>query len=243
MQREYRVNLECLGRIVFNTDGILYPDSVIGIEAEAAMLGQGFGISKEENDKVVKFSFQGGAAELKHGSVVIAAVTSCTNTSNPSVLLGAGLVAKKASELGLKVKQWTKTSLAPGSMVVTEYLLQGLQKYLNQQGFHTVGYDIIAASVLSGNRNFEGRIHPLTRANYLASPALVVVYALAGTVDIDFNEEPIGTTKNGKNVYLTDMWPSNEEALQTYVLPGGMFKSIYETITKGNPMWGQLSKT
>ncbi|TKY57301.1 putative aconitate hydratase [Spatholobus suberectus] len=225
---------------------------------------KGFGISKEEKDKVVKFSFQGRAAELKHGSVVIAAITSCTNTSNPSVMLGAGLVAMKACELGLEVKQLVKTSLAPGSRVVTEYLLQsGLQKYLNQQGFHTVGYgcttcignsgelddsvasaisenDIIAASVLSGNRNFEGRIHPLTRANYLASPPLVVAYALAGTVDIDFNQEPIGTGKNGKKVYLKDIWPSNEEALQTYVLPG-MFKSIYEAITNGNPMWDQLS--
>ncbi|KAJ1389561.1 Aconitase/Iron-responsive element-binding protein 2 [Sesbania bispinosa] len=228
---------------------------------------KGFGIPKGEKNKVAKFSFQGHPAELKHGSVVIAAITSCTNTSNPSVMLGAGLVAKKACELGLKVKPWIKTSLAPGSRVVTEYLIQsGLQKYLNQQGFHTVGYgcttcignsgeldesvasaisenDIIAASVLSGNRNFEGRVHPLTRANYLASPPLVVAYALAGTVDIDFNEEPIGTGKNGKDVYLKDIWPSNEEvseALQAYVLPG-MFKSIYETITKGNPMWNQLS--
>ncbi|KAK7320370.1 hypothetical protein VNO77_29786 [Canavalia gladiata] len=205
---------------------------------------KGFGISKEEKEKVVKFSFQGHAAELKHGNVVIAAITSCTNTSNPSVMLGAGLLAKKACELDL----------------------ESLQKYLNQLGFHTVGYgcttcignsgelddsvasaisenDIITASVLSGNRNFEGRIHPLTRANYLASPPLVVAYALAGTVDIDFNEEPIGTGKNGKNVYLKDIWPSNEEiseALQTYVLPD-MFKGIYEAITKGNPMWDKLS--
>ncbi|XP_045798971.1 aconitate hydratase, cytoplasmic-like [Trifolium pratense] len=228
---------------------------------------KGYEISKGEKDKVVKFSFQGHPAELKHGSVVIAAITSCTNTSNPSVMLGAGLVAKKACELGLEVKPWIKTSLAPGSRVVTEYFIQsGLQKYLNQLGFHTVGYgcttcignsgeldksvasaisenDIIAASVLSGNRNFEGRVHPLTRANYLASPPLVVAYALAGTVDIDFYEEPIGKGKNGTNVYLTDIWPSNEEvseARQTYVLPE-MFKSIYEAITKGNPMWDKLS--
>ncbi|MED6209127.1 hypothetical protein PIB30_051706 [Stylosanthes scabra] len=289
---------------------------------------KGFGISKGEKDKVVNFCFHGETAELKHGSVVIAAITSCTNTSNPSVMLCAGLVAKKACELGLEIKQWIKTSLAPGSRVVTEYLRQsGLQDYLNQLGFHTVGYgcttcignsgelddsvasaisnnDILAASVLSGNRNFEGRVHPLTRANYLASPPLVVAYALAGTVDIDFSKEPIGKAKNGKNVYLKDIWPSTKEvseverktekrnlenelrpslaivpnlgtlicrfrlrlvartdigtkisvsilrilvfsvppekALQTYVLPD-MFKSIYEAITKGNPMWDQLS--
>ncbi|KAI8552820.1 hypothetical protein RHMOL_Rhmol06G0297900 [Rhododendron molle] len=167
---------------------------------------KGFGVPKEEQDKVAKFSFHGQPAELKHGSVVIAAITSCTNTSNPSVMLGAGLVAKKACELGLEV-------------------------------------DIIAAAVLSGNRNFEGRVHPLTRANYLASPPLVVAYALAGTVDIDFDKEPIGTGKDGKDVYFKDIWPSNEEVaevVQSSVLPE-MFKSTYEAITKGNPMWNSLS--
>ncbi|XVF70692.1 hypothetical protein PTKIN_Ptkin11bG0182800 [Pterospermum kingtungense] len=228
---------------------------------------KGFAVPKEEQNKVAKFTFHGQPAELKHGSVVIAAITSCTNTSNPSVMLGAALVAKKACELGLEVKPWIKTSLAPGSGVVTKYLHQsGLQKYLNQQGFHLVGYgcttcignsgeldesvasaisenDIIAAAVLSGNRNFEGRVHPLTRANYLASPPLVVAYALAGTVDIDFEKEPIGTGKDGKNVYFKDIWPSNEEiaqVVQSSVLPD-MFKSTYEAITKGNPMWNQLS--
>ncbi|KAH7511690.1 hypothetical protein ACOSP7_030380 [Xanthoceras sorbifolium] len=228
---------------------------------------KGFAVPKQEQDKVAKFSFHGQPAELKHGSVVIAAITSCTNTSNPSVMLGAGLVAKKACELGLEVKPWIKTSLAPGSGVVTKYLLQsGLQKYLNQQGFHIVGYgcttcignsgeldesvsnaisenDIIAAAVLSGNRNFEGRVHPLTRANYLASPPLVVAYALAGTVDIDFDKEPIGMGKDGKNVYFRDIWPSNEEiaeVVQSSVLPD-MFMRTYESITKGNPMWNQLS--
>ncbi|MBA0621068.1 hypothetical protein Godav_006720 [Gossypium davidsonii] len=195
---------------------------------------KGFAVPKEAQGKVAKFSFHGQPAELKHGSVVIAAITSCTNTSNPSVMLGAGLVAKKACELGLQVKPWIKTSLAPGSGVVTKYLLQsGLQEYLNKQGFHIVGYgcttcignsgdldesvasaisenDIIAAAVLSGNRNFEGRVHALTRANYLASPPLVVAYALAGS------------------------------AVQSSVLPN-MFKSTYEAITKGNPMWNQLS--
>ncbi|XP_051151881.1 aconitate hydratase, cytoplasmic-like [Andrographis paniculata] len=228
---------------------------------------KGFAVPKEQQDKVVKFSFHGQPAELKHGSVVIAAITSCTNTSNPSVMLGAGLVAKKACELGLEVKPWVKTSLAPGSGVVTKYLLQsGLQKYLNQQGFSIVGYgcttcignsgdldesvasaisdnDLVAAAVLSGNRNFEGRVHPLTRANYLASPPLVVAYALAGTVDIDFEKEPIGTGKDGKSVYFKDIWPTSEEiaqVVQSSVLPD-MFKSTYEAITKGNEFWNQLS--
>ncbi|KAK6154428.1 hypothetical protein DH2020_008676 [Rehmannia glutinosa] len=228
---------------------------------------KGFAVPKEEQEKVVKFSFHGQPAELKHGSVVIAAITSCTNTSNPSVMLGAGLVAKKACELGLEVKPWIKTSLGPGSGVVTKYLVQsGLQKYLNQQGFHIVGYgcttcignsgdldesvasaivdnDLVAAAVLSGNRNFEGRVHPLTRANYLASPPLVLAYALAGTVDIDFEKEPLGTGKDGQNVYFKDIWPTSEEVaevVQSSVLPE-MFKSTYEAITKGNELWNQLS--
>ncbi|XP_051126120.1 aconitate hydratase, cytoplasmic [Andrographis paniculata] len=228
---------------------------------------KGFAVPKEAQDKVAKFSFHGQPAELKHGSVVIAAITSCTNTSNPSVMLGAGLVAKKACELGLQVKPWIKTSLAPGSGVVTKYLEKsGLQKYLNEQGFSIVGYgcttcignsgeldesvaaaisenDVVAAAVLSGNRNFEGRVHPLTRANYLASPPLVVAYALAGTVDIDFAKEPIGVGKDGKEVYFRDIWPSTDEVaqvVQSSVLPD-MFKSTYEAITQGNPMWNQLS--
>ncbi|CAN4102704.1 unnamed protein product [Withania somnifera] len=188
---------------------------------------KGFSMPKEEQDKVAKFTFHGLPAELKQGSVVIAAITSCTNTSNPSVMIGAGLVAKKACVLGLEVKSWLKTSLAPGSG-----LLQ-----------NTFIGDIVAAAVLSGNRNFEGRVHPLTRANYLASPPLVVAYALAGTVDIDFEKEPIGIGKDGKSVYLQDLWPSNEEiaeVVQSSVLPE-MFKSTYEAITQGNPFWNQLS--
>ncbi|TXG59858.1 hypothetical protein EZV62_014431 [Acer yangbiense] len=228
---------------------------------------KGFAISKESQSKVAEFTFHGTPAQLRHGDVVIAAITSCTNTSNPSVMLGAALVAKKACELGLEVKPWVKTSLAPGSGVVTKYLQNGdLQKYLNALGFHIVGYgcttcignsgdidesvaaaitenDMVAAAVLSGNRNFEGRVHPLTRANYLASPPLVVAYALAGTVDIDFETEPIGVGKDGKKVFLQDIWPTNEEVahvVQTNVLPD-MFKATYEAITKGNPMWNQLS--
>ncbi|KAJ6774693.1 ACONITASE/IRON-RESPONSIVE ELEMENT FAMILY MEMBER [Salix purpurea] len=228
---------------------------------------KGFAIPKESQGKVAEFSFRGTPAQLRHGDVVIAAITSCTNTSNPSVMLGAALVAKKACELGLEVKPWIKTSLAPGSGVVTKYLERsGLQKYLNQLGFHIVGYgcttcignsgdideavasaitenDLVAAAVLSGNRNFEGRVHPLTRANYLASPPLVVAYALAGTVGIDFETEPIGVGKDGKQIFFRDIWPSNDEVAQVVhssVLPD-MFKATYQAITKGNPMWNQLS--
>ncbi|KAF3440352.1 hypothetical protein FNV43_RR18636 [Rhamnella rubrinervis] len=228
---------------------------------------KGFAIPKESQSKVVDFTFHGTTAQLRQGDVVIAAITSCTNTSNPSVMLGAALVAKKACELGLEVKPWIKTSLAPGSGVVTKYLQKsGLQKYLNHLGFNIVGYgcttcignsgdiheavasaitenDIVAAAVLSGNRNFEGRVHPLTRANYLASPPLVVAYALAGTVNIDFESEPIGLGKDGKKIFFRDIWPSNEEVaevVQSSVLPD-MFKATYEAITKGNPMWNQLS--
>ncbi|OAY84556.1 aconitate hydratase, cytoplasmic-like [Ananas comosus] len=228
---------------------------------------KGFAVPKETQNKVADFSFHGTPAQIKHGDVVIAAITSCTNTSNPSVMLGAALVAKKACELGLEVKPWIKTSLAPGSGVVTKYLEKsGLQKYLNQLGFHIVGYgcttcignsgdldesvsaaisenDIVAAAVLSGNRNFEGRVHPFTRANYLASPPLVVAYALAGTVNIDFETQPIGIGKDGKEVYFRDIWPSNEEiaeVVQSSVLPD-MFRNTYEAITKGNSMWNQLS--
>lgn len=228
---------------------------------------KGFAIPKEVQDKVVEFTFNGTKAHLRHGDVVIAAITSCTNTSNPSVMLGAALVAKKACELGLEVKPWIKTSLAPGSGVVTKYLQKsGLQIYLNQLGFHIVGYgcttcignsgdideavasaisekDIVAAAVLSGNRNFEGRVHPLTRANYLASPPLVVAYALAGTVDIDFETQPIGVGKDGKQVFFREIWPSSEEiaeVVHSSVLPD-MFRATYNAITKGNSIWNELS--
>ncbi|KAL1316003.1 aconitate hydratase 1 [Arachis hypogaea] len=228
---------------------------------------KGFAIPTESQNKVAEFTFNGTKAHLRHGDVVIAAITSCTNTSNPYVMLGAALVAKKACDLGLEVKPWIKTSLAPGSGVVTKYIERsGLQKYLNQLGFHIVGYgcttcignsgdineavasaitenDIVAAAVLSGNRNFEGRVHPLTRANYLASPPLVVAYALAGTVDIDFETEPIGITKDGERIFFKDIWPSSEEiasVVQSSVLPD-MFRETYNAITKGNPMWNNLS--
>ena len=204
--------------------------------------------------------------KIGHGAVVLAAITSCTNTSNPSVLIAAGLVAKKAVELGLNSKPWVKTSLAPGSRVVTEYLEQaGLQTYLDQIGFNTVGYgcttcignsgplpeptvaaiqegDLVAASVLSGNRNFEGRINPYIRANYLASPPLVVAYALAGTVDTDLTTDPIGTGKNGQPVYLKDLWPSNAE-IQTVMdsaINAEMFRRVYDGIEQSNAQWNAI---
>ncbi|MGY2893050.1 aconitate hydratase AcnA [Deinococcus sp. UYEF24] len=204
--------------------------------------------------------------KIGHGAVVLAAITSCTNTSNPSVLIAAGLVAKKAVELGLDSKPWVKTSLAPGSRVVTEYLEQaGLQTYLDQIGFNTVGYgcttcignsgplpeptvaaiqegDLVAASVLSGNRNFEGRINPYIRANYLASPPLVVAYALAGTVDIDLTNDPIGQGKDGQDVFLKDLWPSNAEIgkVMDAAINAEMFARVYNGIEQSNAQWNAI---
>jgi aconitate hydratase len=205
---------------------------------------------------------------LSHGAVVIAAITSCTNTSNPSVMLAAGLVAKKAVEKGLKVKPWVKTSLAPGSQVVTDYLNQaGLQKDLDALGFNLVGYgcttcignsgplpdyientikegDLTVAGVLSGNRNFEGRIHAFVKANYLASPPLVVAYALAGSLKIDITKDVIGTDKDGKPVYLKDIWPSQKEVAETLekALTQEMFKKRYANVFQGPSEW-QAVKT
>jgi aconitate hydratase len=205
--------------------------------------------------------------ELHHGSVVIAAITSCTNTSNPSVMLGAGILAKKAAARGLKTKPWVKTSLAPGSKVVTEYLIEaGLMRSLEQLGFFLAGYgcttcignsgplpanvskqieanDLVVAGVLSGNRNFEGRIHPEVRANYLASPPLVVAYALAGRVDVDLNKEPIGTDTHGKPVMLAEIWPTQEE-VTTAIEKGmhsGMFRKVYGEVFKGDERWNALA--
>ncbi|KAI6687507.1 hypothetical protein NL676_024335 [Syzygium grande] len=186
---------------------------------------KGFAIPKEAQDRVVSFSFHGIPAELKHGGVVIAAITSCTNTSNPSVMLGAGLVAKKACELGLEAR------------VSSEEMLMEMQSV-------SIWLDIIAAAVLSGNRNFEGHVHPLTRANCPASPPLVVAYALVGTVDIDFDKELIGTSKDGKKIYFKDIWLGNEEiaeVVQANVLPD-MFKSTYEALTRGNPISTYIHK-
>jgi aconitate hydratase len=222
---------------------------------------KGFGIPADQRSKKVKYTVNGKEAEMQHGSVVIAAITSCTNTSNPSVLMAAGLVAKKALEKALSVKPGIKTSLSPGSHVVTKYLTAaGLQDKLDALGFQTTGYgcmtcignsgeiapevskaiadnNIVAAAVLSGNRNFEARIHPQTAANYLASPPLVVAYALAGRVDIDFATEPIA---NG--VFLKDIWPTTEEvatAVKTFVTPE-LFSSVYSNINTLNEQWNAL---
>ncbi|HSN89155.1 MAG TPA: aconitate hydratase AcnA [Thermoanaerobaculia bacterium] len=206
------------------------------------------------------------AGELRDGSVVIAAITSCTNTSNPSVMMASGLVAKKAVERGLATKPWVKTSLAPGSKVVTEYLREaGLTPYLDQLGFNLVGYgcttcignsgplppaisktieekDLVAVAVLSGNRNFEGRINSDVRANYLASPPLVVAYALAGRIDIDLVNEPLGLGKDGQPVYLKDVWPTRREVEETILraLHSEMFREQYKDVFAGDERWNSL---
>ncbi|MGZ8793786.1 MAG: aconitate hydratase [Gaiellaceae bacterium] len=203
---------------------------------------------------------------LEHGSVVIAAITSCTNTSNPQVMIGAGLLARNAVERGMQRKPWVKSSLAPGSKVVTEYYDQaGLTRYLDELGFQTVGYgcttcignsgplsesisaaialgDLVVCSVLSGNRNFEARIHPEVKANYLASPPLVVAYALAGRMDIDLVNEPLGQDRDGNDVYLRDLWPSAEEIQETITraVRGEMFSRTYADVFTGDPAWREL---
>jgi aconitate hydratase len=207
-----------------------------------------------------------GMGTIDHGSVVIAAITSCTNTSNPSVLVGAGLLAKKAVEKGLSRKPWVKSSLAPGSKVVTEYLEKsGLSKYLDQLGFNTVGYGcttcignsgplpdavskaieegaLAVVSVLSGNRNFEGRVHPEVRANYLASPPLVVAYALAGSIDVDLTKDPIGKGKDGEDVFLKDIWPAPAEIERTIreSLTEESYRKVYAKVFEGDERWRKL---
>jgi aconitate hydratase A / 2-methylisocitrate dehydratase len=217
-------------------------------------------------DKKVAVQMNGDKFDLHHGSVVISAITSCTNTSNPSVLIGAGLLAKKAAEKGLARKPWVKTSLAPGSRVVTEYLKDsGLLSHLEKIGFHLVGYgcttcignsgplpepvanaiqegDLVAAAVLSGNRNFEGRIHASVRANYLASPPLVVAYALAGSMDVDLYNDPLGNDSQGKPVYLKDIWPTPQEVQQVMnkSVRSEMFKKEYAKSTEGDERWKSM---
>jgi aconitate hydratase len=215
---------------------------------------------------VATAELDGEELELRDGSVVIAAITSCTNTSNPQVMIGAALLAKKAVERGLQRKPWVKSSLAPGSRVVTDYYDQaGLTSYLEELGFHTVGYgcttcignsgplpepisaaveegDLVVCSVLSGNRNFEARIHPEVKANYLASPPLVVAYALAGRMDIDLDSEPIGQGSDGEDVFLRDLWPSSQEIEETVAtaLDGGMFRKQYADVFAGDERWREL---
>ena len=227
---------------------------------------RGFALDNAALERVGHVQNNGHSADITHGAVVIAAITSCTNTSNPSVMMAAGLVAQKAVAKGLRVKSYVKTSLAPGSRVVSDYLEKaGLQKALDDVGFQIVGYgcttcignsgplpdavakavtdgDIVASAVLSGNRNFEGRVNPLVKANYLASPPLVVAYALAGTTDIDMLTEPLGMGKDGQPVFLKDIWPTTsevEQAVSSCVLPQ-MFQARYSNVFGANEEWNKL---
>ncbi len=227
----------------------------------------GLGVDRSDSKTKASCEVAGETAALKHGSVVLAAVTSCTNTSNPALMIAAGLVAQKAIERGLSTKPWIKTSLAPGSRVVTDYLQKsGLLAALEKQRFHLVGYgctscignsgdlpepvaqairekNLVTASVVSGNRNFEGRIHPLIRANYLASPPLVVAYALCGSMDIDLAAEPLGTDASGNDVFLKDIWPQKreiEEAVSSALSPD-MFRTIYGGVLDGDDDWRALA--
>jgi aconitate hydratase len=219
-----------------------------------------------ESPRGVPCEIEGETVHLDHGSVVIAAITSCTNTSNPAVMIGAGLLARNAVERGLTRRPWVKSSLAPGSKVVTEYYEKaGLTPYLEALGFHTVGYgcttcignsgplpepvsraisegDLVACAVLSGNRNFEARIHGEVKANYLASPPLVVAYAIAGTMNVDLTTEPIGHDPNGEPVYLSEIWPSPHEVRDTMATAIGeqMFRATYANVFEGDPAWREL---
>ncbi len=227
---------------------------------------RGYGLPEGELARSAPVALDGTSSRLGHGAVVIAAITSCTNTSNPSVMVAAGLLARKAVERGLTVKPWVKTSMAPGSKVVTRYLGEaGLLDDLDQLGFNVVGYgcttcignsgplpqvvadavvqaNLVAAAVLSGNRNFEGRVNPLTRANYLASPPLVVAYALAGTVDVDLERDPLGTGRDGKPVFLRDLWPSQQEIADAiaHALKPEQFGEEYGNVFDGNPRWNAI---
>ena len=239
-------------------DRVLLKEASTAFRAE---LTKSLGVAANDVDK--KVAVAGTNYEITHGDVVIAAITSCTNTSNPSVLVGAGLVARKARAKGLRPQPWVKTSLAPGSQVVTEYLdKSGLSADLDAMGFNTVGYGcttcignsgpledaiadaiedngLVAVSVLSGNRNFEGRVHPNVRANYLASPPLVVAYSLLGTMNKDITTAPLGTGSDGQPVYLKDVWPSNKEIADTIAssLSRAQFLHRYSEVFKGPPQW------
>ena len=240
----------------------LNDDEISTLEGEGGQTAVG---NHEPSGGQVPVVIDGQKHFMSHGDVVIAAITSCTNTSNPSVMLAAGLVAKKAAEKGMNRKPWVKTSLAPGSKVVTDYLdVTGLQKPLNDIGFDLVGYgcttcignsgplpeeidkaiaegDLVVASVLSGNRNFEGRVHQSVRTNWLASPPLVVAYALAGTVKIDLDKDPLGKDKDGKPVYLKDLWPSSEEIQNELVkINNSMFRTQYASVFEGDEVWQSL---
>ncbi len=252
-----------LGQVEPSLAGPKRPQDRIALSAAADGFKATLPTISGGDDPDKKAPVEGSDYELRQGDVVIAAITSCTNTSNPSVLVAAGLVAKKAVEKGLKVKPWVKTSLAPGSLVVTDYLkAAGLQDYLDRLGFTTAGYgcttcignsgpldepiakaveaqDLVVTSVLSGNRNFEGRINPHVKANYLASPPLVVVYALAGSMTRDVTTAPLGTGKDGQPVYLRDIWPSSAEvqdAIAKFITPE-MYRRRYANVFEGPEQW------
>lgn len=265
-EAEYTDVLELnLSHVVPSMAGPKRPQDRVELQELPGTFEQTLVDNNRQNEKDKKFSTDQGY-EMSHGDVVIAAITSCTNTSNPSVLMAAGLVAKKALEKGLKTKPWVKTSLAPGSRVVTNYLeASGMQKYLDELGFDLVGYgcttcignsgplpepvsktveenDMVVSAVLSGNRNFEGRIHPQVKANWLASPPLVVVYALTGNTTTDITTDPIGEDKDGNPVFLKDIWPTNSEiAAETAKVSQKMFKEQYADVFTGSKEWQELS--
>ncbi|BCO30556.1 aconitate hydratase [Thiohalobacter sp. COW1] len=268
---EYSSTLELdMGTVVPSIAGPKRPQDRIALTESKAKFEQALKQLQEERNlssRPAKGSIDGREFELDDGSVVIASITSCTNTSNPSVMLGAGLVAKKALERGVTVKPWVKTSLAPGSQVVTEYLNQaGLMDDLEALGFHVIGYgcatcignsgplpepvskaiaegDLSVCSVLSGNRNFEGRVHAEVRMNYLASPPLVVAYAIAGTMDIDLFNDPIATDKDGNPVTLKDLWPTQKEISDIVAssVNRDEFTQVYDDIYKGEARWAELA--
>jgi len=266
VSRNFQAALPTLAKPASPTQKAPPPDVRNHWEAEG---GHAYGAAvaaPPERRGAVDLTIEGKPCTLRHGSVVIAAITSCTNTSNPSVMIAAGLLAKKAVEKGFARQPWVKTSLAPGSKVVTDYLAQaGLTSYLEQLGFHLVGYgcttcignsgplpeavsqavaegELVVCSVLSGNRNFEGRVQQEVRANYLASPPLVVAYALTGRIDIDLKTEPLGTGKDGKPVYLKDIWPTAREVDETVKrsIRSTMFQKSYGDVFKGDERWQGL---
>ena len=272
---EYTLTLEMdLGSVVPSLAGPKRPQDRVALDSmksvfqkalSAPVKERGYELRPEALERKGKIGSNGGSYEIGHGAVVIAAITSCTNTSNPSVMVAAGLLARKAVEKGLKVKPYVKTSLAPGSRVVTEYLKKAdLIKPLADLGFNVVGYgcttcignsgplpgevakavsgaELVVADVISGNRNFEGRIHPLVKANYLASPPLVVAYALAGTVNIDLTSEPLGVGTQGP-VYLKDIWPTTQEIAELVEtsLDKGMFTERYASVFEGSKIWQDI---
>jgi aconitate hydratase len=256
-----------LGTVVPSLAGPSRPQDRVALDDAAHQFALSLmNFFKKEDDANRRVKVEGTEVSIGHGDVVIAAITSCTNTSNPSVMIGAGLVAKKAVEHGIKVKPWVKTSLAPGSQVVTDYLEKaGLNKYLDKLGFQLVGYgcttcignsgplpepianaitegDLIGAAVISGNRNFEGRVHPQVRANYLASPMLVVAYALAGSMNLDLTKEPVGYDKENEPVYLKDIWPSPQEISATMrkAIKASSFKARYGNVFDGDANWRKV---